>query len=246
MPLQVFGNNCLIGLILAKKISGVKIDRLSYLSVKVVPASSVLPPVMYASSLPVTANIYTPYKQPQSARREDRSQSIAIQSCSIHPWLTSAASQYSRRLWILHSTLGIRRSSATVSSTDSVSWTFVYLKKCWRWHLSKFDIHGNKAFLCFYRSLCISRSCSIRFRIFGAYIRIRYYIYINLYIVLEFQTQQVFVFLINITPTTKKSSTLEFLVQYIYYIITWFYDTYKIRILHWMEQLWNEWFRTGA
>lgn len=181
MPLQVFGNNCLIGLILAKKISGVKIDRLSYLSVKVVPASSVLPPVMYASSLPVTANIYTPYKQPQSARREDRSQSMAIQSCSIHPWLTSAASQYSRRLWILDSTLGIRRSSATVSSTDSVSWTFVYLKKCWRWHLSKFDIHGNKAFLCFYRSLCISRSCSKRFRIFGAYIRIRYYIYKSIY-----------------------------------------------------------------
>lgn len=76
MPLQVFGNNCLIGLILAKIFSGFKIDRLSYLSVKVVPASSVLPPVMYASSLPVTANIYTPYKQPQSARREDRSHSL--------------------------------------------------------------------------------------------------------------------------------------------------------------------------
>lgn len=76
MPLQVFGNNCLIGLILAKTFSGFKIDRLSYLSVKVVPASSVLPPVMYASSLPVTANIYTPYTQPQSARREDRSHSL--------------------------------------------------------------------------------------------------------------------------------------------------------------------------
>lgn len=88
MPLQVFGNNCLIGLILAKKISGVKIDRLSYLSVKVVPASSVLPPVMYASSLPVTANIYTPYKQPQSARREDRSHSLLSNPAPFtHDWL---------------------------------------------------------------------------------------------------------------------------------------------------------------
>lgn len=97
-----------------------------------------------------------------------------------HDWLelpVSILDVFEFFIW----TLGIRRSSATVSSTDSVSWTFVYLKKCWRWHLSKFDIHGNKAFLCFYRSLCISRSCSIRFRIFGAYIRIRYYIYKSIY-----------------------------------------------------------------
>lgn len=98
----------------------------------------------------------------------------------IYDWLellVSILDVFEFFIWIF----GIWCLLVIVLLIDSVFWIFVYLKKCWRWYLLKFDIYGNKVFVFFYCSLCIFRFCLIRFWIFGVYIRIRYYIYKFIY-----------------------------------------------------------------